>query len=112
MRTIIFFFLFVTFLSCDKNDKSSIDIIGVWVNENRDTLSFINESLLKYSNYNPYYTTLYEYNLNGDSLSLLLAHSSNLNDRRNYYIKYSDDKFEIYNFNNLIKSTYYRIKTN
>jgi hypothetical protein len=86
-------------------------LIGSWMNEQQDTLLFINDVMLDYK---PHITSsipfLYAYSLVGDSITLILTYSSNLNDAKNYYFKYSEEQLEIHHFQNGGRNFYKRIK--
>lgn len=113
MRNLFLLIFILLITSCNKNDTDdqSINLTGNWVSEQKDTLTFVGSRMLIYKNYNPYFTVLYDYQQKNDSILLILAHSSNLNDRKSYYFKYYTEQLELYRFNNIERTTYQRLRS-
>jgi hypothetical protein len=89
MKNLLFLIMVLITFSCQENSlrEVHINLIGNWVSEQKDTLSFIDSSLLVYKNFDPYYTSIYDYYIKEDSISLFPAQSSNLTDRECYYFR-------------------------
>ena len=109
MKKFLYLTLILIAISCQKNEYD--DLIGNWVNEQKDTITFLDSRFLEFKSYNPYFTTLYDYSIKEDSISLFPAHSSNLKDRECYFFSYSNEIIELFEFRNIEKAVYTRLKT-
>ena len=94
----------VCFSTCKEKGKEKItentfNLIGNWVNEQKDTLSFVNNTIVEYK---PYITNstiwVYIYEISKDTITLNLSYSSSTYDIKKYYFKYLDNRIEIHNF--------------
>jgi hypothetical protein len=98
---LVFIFGYLFVVACNNNEetKKTPDLMGDWVNEQQDTLSFTSDRLL---NYKPHIATaipfFYSYEITEDTITLWLTHSSNTKDITNYYFRYSDKQIEIHDF--------------
>jgi hypothetical protein len=91
--------IFFSLVGCSSDGEKSIGLIGNWRNERQDTLLFMNNSIVEYRPHIPSSVPLvYFYEIEKDSITLALSYSSNHNDIKNYYFKYSDKQIEIYDF--------------
>lgn len=110
MRNILLIHLVLLITSCenDNTDYQPANLTGNWVSAQKDTLTFISSSILVYKNYDPYFTVIYDCQQKKDSISLMLGHSSNLNDRKSYFFKYTTKQIELFKFNNVERAIYKR----
>jgi hypothetical protein len=108
-----FFLFFVGSFSACKETINTDNLVGKWINEHKDTLAFVNNSMLEYK---PNVTNInqvlyvYDYRISKDSITLWLMYSSNTNDIKKYYFKYSNKQIEIRNFQNIEFYLYKRLK--
>jgi hypothetical protein len=87
-------------MECAKNlFNISTNLSGSWRSERQDTLVFIYDFMVEYRPHIPSSVPLiYSYQIEKDSIALVLSYSSSFKDRKNYYFKYSDKQIEIYDF--------------
>lgn len=97
------------FVGCGKDDDNS-SFSGNWVNERNDTISFMSEGMFAYYNFSPRYMWTYSCKIEGDSISLFPGHSSNLNDRKKHIFQYEANEMILYQFNDMDKAIYKRLK--
>jgi hypothetical protein len=97
-----------TDISLIVNDTHLVNLIGDWVNQQQDTLSFLGERLVDCKLHSTY-SLLYDYTIKGDSISMMLVYSSDLNSRRSYYFNYSEEQIEIHNLQGVEQDFYKRI---
>lgn len=111
MRNLFLLIIILLITSCenDNTDYQPANLTGNWVSAQNDTLSFISSRILIYKNYDPYFMVPYDCQQKKDSLSMILAHSSDLNDRKSYYFKYTAKQIELYKFNNVERAIYKRV---
>ena len=88
---------------------------GDWVNMRQDMLSIESTRGVPIMlHYKPYMSAnaplVYLCQLNRDSISMILAWDSNLDNERKYYFKFSDEQIEIHHFQNMECDFYKRVK--
>ncbi len=121
MKKVIFNFLLILsslgFGCGDDNDPkpnpNTNPLIGDWLNERKDTITFEDWStgeMLIYKNYNPVYHKIYSYSIKGDTICLEDIFSSTFPIPLYYhYFKHSGDSIEIHEFNGIELTIYKKI---
>ena len=130
MKKIRFYCLLILFplgygCSDDNEPKPKLDpnpLIGDWLNERKDTMTFEKWgtwNLTTYKNYEPYYKKFYKYGIKEDSIYLDDLASSYYPTWDYYYFHYYGyyvdsgyyiDSFEIRNFRDMDVAIYRKIK--
>jgi hypothetical protein len=99
-----------SFLGCEEKDDT-YSLTGSWVNEQKDTLLFVNNSIVEYKSHITDVELLsYFYEISKDSITLWLCYSSNTHDIKKYYFECSNNQIEIRNFQNIELDFYKRLK--